>query len=68
MQHRLCATSTYACCVRACMRASPCRARCAMCAEAVVASGFKLPPKMAPLRTHPSVEVARGGEATLPHG
>jgi hypothetical protein len=37
-------------------------------AELVVASGHLLPAKMAPLRTYPAVDVARGQEAAIPNG
>ncbi len=30
--------------------------------------GARLPPRAAPLRTHPAVEVARGSEGALPNG
>jgi hypothetical protein len=37
-------------------------------AELVVASGHRLPPKMAPLRTYPAVDIARGQEGAVPNG
>ncbi|PNH10303.1 Centrosomal protein [Tetrabaena socialis] len=36
--------------------------------ELVVGSGFRLPSRLAPLRSHPAVDVPRGAEASLPNG